>query len=289
MIELSIVILIIGVLIAAVGQGIDLLQDTRLTAARMILQSSKVSSISGLVMWIDATSDKAFITSEIDGDTASISAWYDVNQQSISKNNFLQSTLTSKPTYKANVINGLPVVSFDGVNDYMSTEQSDQSSGFFNNGDYTIFFVTKIGVQNQPTAIMFQYLLWPNLSSYDRNCGLEINTNSLLKIDGGSALIAKGSGDVTNQNLIISGYRDSTNLASYVNGASYSSATGTGSPSFSGKFNIGMHIRGDATGNRYPTKMDVGEVIIYGRALKSKERKSVEAYLSKKWSVKVAP
>ncbi len=115
LVELSIVILIIGVLIAAVGQGIDLLQDGRLTAARMISQSSKVSSISGLVMWIDATSDKAFITSEIDGDTASISAWYDVNQQSISKNNFLQPTLTSKPTYKANVINGLPVVSFDGV------------------------------------------------------------------------------------------------------------------------------------------------------------------------------
>lgn len=53
-------------------------------------------------------------------------------------------------------------------------------------------------------------------------------------------------------------------------------------------FNIGMCIRDAAGGgNRHTTKMDVGEVIVYGRVLKTKERKSVESYLSKKWNVKI--
>lgn len=61
LVELSIVILIIGVLIAGVSQGIDLLQDSRLAAARMLTQSSRVNSIKNLVTWLETTSEKVLL------------------------------------------------------------------------------------------------------------------------------------------------------------------------------------------------------------------------------------
>ena len=64
LVELSIVILIIGILIAAVGQGVDLVQDSRLSAARMLTQSSRVNSIKNLVTWLETTSEKSFDTTE---------------------------------------------------------------------------------------------------------------------------------------------------------------------------------------------------------------------------------
>lgn len=51
LVELSIVILIIGVLIAAVGQGMDLLADARLNAARVVTQGSRVSSVKSGNTW----------------------------------------------------------------------------------------------------------------------------------------------------------------------------------------------------------------------------------------------
>ncbi len=50
LIELSIVILIIGVLIAAAGQGLDLLRDARVAAAQMLTQSSRVGSLKNLIL-----------------------------------------------------------------------------------------------------------------------------------------------------------------------------------------------------------------------------------------------
>lgn len=64
LVELSIVILIVEVLIAAVKQGIDLLQDSRLTAARMLTQTSRFASLKGLSLWLETTSENSFSTAE---------------------------------------------------------------------------------------------------------------------------------------------------------------------------------------------------------------------------------
>lgn len=80
LVELSIVILIIGVLIAAAGQGIDLLQDARLTAARMLTQSSRVASLKGLSLWLETTSENSFSAAEaVDGSV--VTSWNDINPQ----------------------------------------------------------------------------------------------------------------------------------------------------------------------------------------------------------------
>jgi prepilin-type N-terminal cleavage/methylation domain-containing protein len=48
LIEISVVILIIGILIAGISQGIDLYQDSRLAIARSLTQNSRVGRIENL-------------------------------------------------------------------------------------------------------------------------------------------------------------------------------------------------------------------------------------------------
>ena len=69
-------------------------------------------SITGLTVWLKAD---AGITK--DGSNL-VSDWTD---QSGNGNNFSQSTAGNKPTYTASAQNGLPAITFDGTNDYMTT------------------------------------------------------------------------------------------------------------------------------------------------------------------------
>ena len=136
LVELSIVILIIGVLIAAAGQGIDLLQDARLSAARMLTQSSRVASIKGLSLWLETTSENSFSASEA-ADGSTVTSWNDINPQANLKNNFT-ATGAAKPIYKTNIMNNLPAVLFDGSTDYM-----DSTYNFARDAGVTAFVVVK--------------------------------------------------------------------------------------------------------------------------------------------------
>ncbi|MFM7620236.1 MAG: prepilin-type N-terminal cleavage/methylation domain-containing protein [Alphaproteobacteria bacterium] len=60
LIELSIVILIIGILVAGVTQSSRLIRQMALSSARALTQSSPVPSIAGLVSWYEPTSEKSF-------------------------------------------------------------------------------------------------------------------------------------------------------------------------------------------------------------------------------------
>jgi prepilin-type N-terminal cleavage/methylation domain-containing protein len=115
LIELSIVILIIGILIAGVTQASRLVGRMRLASARTQTQSSPVAGIRDLHSWFEATSDNSFDSAEAE-DGLSITNWYDINPQVTSKITANQATTTNKPTYIANGINNLPAISFDGAN-----------------------------------------------------------------------------------------------------------------------------------------------------------------------------
>ena len=57
LVELSMVILIVGILIAGVSQGIDLYQDSRLATARSLTKNSRVGRIPDLVSWYETTNE----------------------------------------------------------------------------------------------------------------------------------------------------------------------------------------------------------------------------------------
>lgn len=68
--------------------------------------------ISGLTLWLKADA----ITGLADG--AALTTWEDSSGED---NDAAQATADNKPTYKTNILNGLPVVRFDGTADFLQT------------------------------------------------------------------------------------------------------------------------------------------------------------------------
>ena len=80
LIELSIVVLVIGILIAGVIQGSRMLVDSRLKSARALTRSSPVAGIKDLALWLETTSAESFLSSQAENGTQ-LTLWNDINPQ----------------------------------------------------------------------------------------------------------------------------------------------------------------------------------------------------------------
>jgi len=101
LIELSIVILIIGILVSGVTQSSRLIRQIRIQSARNLTVNSPITSIGSLQLWLETTSINSFSSDQPD-DGYLIETWNDINPQSSYKNNALQSNNSQKPSYKQN-------------------------------------------------------------------------------------------------------------------------------------------------------------------------------------------
>lgn len=150
LVELSVVILIIGILIAGVTQSGRLIRQIKLSTARSLTSSSDVASIRDVTAWFEATTEGVFTdifgNTDID-DKSKIRAWRDVNpQKAISNKPIMKngvatdgSVNNSEPKYIISGINGLPSVYFDGGS---------------NNGDATLSDATGDLISTQDSATM---------------------------------------------------------------------------------------------------------------------------------------
>ncbi len=141
LIELSIVILVIGVLIAGAIQGSKMISKAALASARSLTKSSPVASIKSLSLWFESTSKESFIDSESD-DNLSISKWYSINPIDKQKISAGQNTSGLKPKYISNAINNLPAVQLDGSDDYMATTTASDNSTNITNS-FSVFVVAQ--------------------------------------------------------------------------------------------------------------------------------------------------
>ncbi len=107
LIELSIVVLIIGLIVAGVLGGKKLVELSSLSKARTLTNSSPVNGIEDLVFWFETTSKDSIPPAQaIDGTT--ITTWYNLNPQMNNKNNLIQGGTYSGPVYRTATINSLP-------------------------------------------------------------------------------------------------------------------------------------------------------------------------------------
>ena len=136
LVELSVVILIIGILIAGVTQSGRLIRQIKLSTARSLTSSADVASIRDVTAWFEATTAGVF--TDINGNTdiddkSKLRAWRDVNpQKSISDKPIMTngtavdgSSNNTEPKYIISGINGLPSVYFDGGSNNGDTTLSD--------------------------------------------------------------------------------------------------------------------------------------------------------------------
>jgi prepilin-type N-terminal cleavage/methylation domain-containing protein len=295
LIELSIVILIIGILVAGVTQGSRLIKAFKLSNARTLTQSSPVHSIKGLSFWLDAASETTILnrddSANID-DEDFISSWDNSALRKSSTDACLQSDEDDQPQYDSDAINGLPAINIrpdaPGLN---LTCELGSSISVYN----TIFMVIKgkagssgstrfFTIESNTQQRIYFHALGPYVASqqYDGSNYYDI---MYLPLNEEEAAI------FTQFNRPDSGSAID-DLKLYTNGnIDYEDAGFALGYDVSSMPNVDLInpqlIIGAIPGETNTLNLDIGEIIIFDRVLKAKEREDIEAYLGKKWQIKL--
>jgi prepilin-type N-terminal cleavage/methylation domain-containing protein len=289
LIELSIVILIIGILVAGVTQSSRLVREFKLSSARNLTKSSPVASIKDLAFWLESTSEESFDLSDQE-DGLPIDNWYDINPQSISKINFTQSSSTLRPLFEVGGINNLPSLQFDGSDDRMTLAASQVLSDFTASDQMTIFTVQKHTVSSQANS----FFLYKS-----SNGGIRVSSH--FPFDGSSFMFDFSTCCTTGVSRIqpaySSSYTNRVNIVMWriksgvatvrVNGTQLVNTAMTGTFLDSDLASPAtFSISGIDTGG-YILNGYLGEMIMFRRGLKADEISEIERYLSKKWGVSI--
>lgn len=226
--------------------------------------------ITGMKLWLKADS----ITGLSSGDF--VSSWTD---SSGNDNNALQATDSRRPTYITNVLNGKPVIRFNGTTQGMyvpDTTELDATSGF------SIFVVTTAGKSGADQVIVYKgdldsgnnynyrIIHWPDGQKYGGLGSLS-----------GEIYYAFGATNVGTPE-ILSSYWNGTQLKAFVNGTQAGSAgANVTGKAYRRDFQIGY----DNVSNIDFFQGDIAEIIVYNSIITDANRQQVEAYLQAKYGI----
>ena len=288
LVEISIVIVIIGILIAGISKGMDLYADFKLTTARKLTLNSQVARIPDLALWLETTSEKSLQNASDSfslSDGQNIKNWNDITPTNTQKFVATQATSSLQPFYKKDGIGGLPSVFFDANTTGTSGNGlSIPYSPHLNTPIFTIFIVTQpmemtSGASAWGTIIMSRYtsstatgyFLYKNRDQYyDFLTGDGTNWHGInnTPVTFKKPIIATLKQEASTKKFYInSSLKGSSSLAMVTN-----------------RFNplaIGYEYSPLLFYDGYTS-----EIIYYGRDLKDNERLAVENYLSQKYRIK---
>ena len=145
LIELSIVLLIVGILITGVVTYSRLVKQMKLTTIKQITYSSPVAGIKGLSLWLETTLDNS-LTGAVNpinpDENEKIISWNDINPQTSTRVIVSQSTDSLRPTLTTTgTLNELPGIKFDGTQ-YLSTIKANGGNIPLNAGDDSFTLIT---------------------------------------------------------------------------------------------------------------------------------------------------
>ena len=287
LIELSIVILVIGILVAGITKGKRIMAQAKLKSAIALTTSSPVTSMSGLSLWLESTNENNFPTGQaVDG--ANITGWNDSNPQTVSKNNFSRGTSNANIAYKASGINNLPVINFNGTSGTVNSLTGGVITTA-NNG-FTLFIVAQAAQNNSPYD---SYLFQDGTGSgfaYKQSGG--VSTRDLLFIgvkDNGTTSVMPTAPEIA---TIMYDSSLSNPINIFANGSSQFNPTG-GMKIIAPSSNTmitpaGVTYVGNDNNGSSPWQGYIGEIIFFDHILKTYERNAVESYLGSKWGIKVS-
>lgn len=230
------------------------------TAQRIQMAASATSqspaAIAGMMVWFEADA----ITGLNDGDA--VSTWPD---SSSNGSDLTQSTGSNKPVYKTGIVNGRPVVRFDGTDDKMATEALTQAQPI------TSFVVART---NAPAGGS-HHTLWSNGSG-----GIQhylTLTDGFHSMWGGSALT--GTTDRTQGWHVFEAVYNGASSVGAIDGITDPAVGNVGAGDFSASaLQVG-------TNNASFLGGDVAEVILYDSELSADDREAVRGYLLLKYGI----
>lgn len=277
LIELSIVAVVVGILIAGVMQGAGLIRASRLSDARLFTSKSPVPEIEGLVAWYETSLKTSLIESQsVDG--VQITEWYDSAPGSTvgnTRKNMLSRSASASLTYVASGINQIPSLNF--------TSSGIISIANFYQGasvQSTIFMVIRPLVTPSSTT----QIIVDSGSTTTTTVGIK---NNAVRLNAGTGVDtgATNPASFSNSNdYIVNAYLNGSSSQVFVNNAE--SRAGNAAVNAGTNSLTGLTIGADRSSASAFTGM-ISEVIVYNRPLKLQERKDVMNYLSKKYKISV--
>ncbi|MFT6331884.1 MAG: prepilin-type N-terminal cleavage/methylation domain-containing protein [Lentimonas sp.] len=276
LIELSIVIIIIGILIAGVYSGAGLVRNTKILSARSITLSSQISSIPGMVVWVENSSLESFNASDI-SDGAAISNWFNREPSGFLVDNNLDQA-SGGVNYETDGINNLPTVSLNVAGNMKLSSFANSS---LENSTIVIVF--------RPTAAVESTTLWILDSGASANPYAIGIQSDRINLHAGSDVFtnnATNPASISQGNpYILMAYFDGASSKVFLNNETEVGGLGA-------TINPGSNILNGITlgSNRNGfsgISAEISELIIYDRPLKRSEREEVFKYLSKKYDINV--
>lgn len=292
LVELSIVILIIGILIASIVKGGKIYQTMKLTAARSLTSSSPVIRLKDLDAWHESSLANSFKENElVDGQP--ITTWYDITPTSSFKKHLKKDGNRATPSYKQKCIGGIPCVEFDdsSVDQYL---RGENNLSIKENDAGTIFIVGEVGTDSNGEGNYFFYSGTngnPSLNILRLEIGVNPTRTSGYRFQGSNSLFGN---PFESKKPFISTWKwsdgsISTSYYLYINGVKLGRTNSTFSDSINLKndlYLVGTTPDGDSN---ITASFDgyISEIIVFSRELSDYEQKSVEKYLSQKYAIKV--
>jgi hypothetical protein len=224
--------------------------------------------IPGLITWLDATDPSGNGTQPSDG--TAIVTWVDKSGRGYSPT---QGTGANQPLFKTNILNGKPVIRFDGSNDQLT------KTSYYDVGLFSLFIVCTYGGTNQSsysisngslgTGMATSYVS-PNLiSRYVQGTSTAKDVNESISTPTGFHLWDC--------------YADGTNYYLYDNGVSQGSIAATINTNTINRLDIAGNVAGSFILNG-----DIAEFIVYNYALASGDQILIRKYLANKWGISVS-
>jgi prepilin-type N-terminal cleavage/methylation domain-containing protein len=278
LIEISIVILVIGLIVAGIAQANRLVNRSAMTSAQAQTNSSPVPLIDGLVYWIETTAEKSFLAAEAKDNTA-ITAWYNANPTA-NFNIGNTTSVTGTPKYFVKKLNNLPTITFDGSS-YFNLPAGTVPYG---DSEYSAFFVVKPASATCNCMVLSSGKGTGNvLNSFGFN-GSDVFINSW-----GSDNTTFGSGLSAKfhiYSVIYTSGSSSRTVNSNVDGTAQTADTDNANPRSSTTDNnrLGADSADTAAGI---FSGEIAEIVVYARTLKTDEISDVHQYLSKKWRIRL--
>ena len=274
LIELSIVILVIGILMVGVNQGYNLVRSAQISNARSITAKSPILQISGLLAWYETSLKESLDQSKLkDGDN--ISTWKDISPGSILNGyNQLTTTPSSNIVYSQSSINKIPAIKFSGSSKLSIADFSQGASS-----QATVFLVVKLNYV--PDTSNYKTIFDGNSADFSfsiKSNGVQLNT-------GTAVATAYADGFSNSGEYVIAVYFNGLNSKVFINNTNSmiaNSDIASSGPNQLAGMTLGTN---KADGNGFCGY--ISEVAVFNRVIKVAERKEIFTYFSKKYKIDI--
>lgn len=230
---------------------------------------------SGMILHLDASLGTVL-------SSTSVTNWNDL---SIENNSFKQTTHSDRPVLVDGELNGMPIIRFDGSNDFftLGTNELNVSSGsnedFFldSSNEFTVFVLTKSTSTSGNRTFISKSGGWGGSATYS----FGVSGTDFAQVLRGTMNASSGNADF---NIHVSTWDGGTHLY-YVNGMEVDGHNDVGNKNNQSQFIV---IGAAGGGNNFYYKGDIAEILVFNDHLSDSERELVENYLDKKWLATVA-